>query len=186
MERKKIELLDQCRNFCLCRNILDSYCVQADLSKAQAIPEKNLLVESAKRVSGKDGVKSYNPSCRQVDYRGMVIQGVEEIFSAASAANRQLGSILNTLESEVGLLPGSIVVAPLKTKDSIMNKARSEYASRSPGPPIAWCMDIVRGSVICNTTDEIVAVMAHLDSKPNILVQRVKNRFQHPLLFLGR
>jgi tetratricopeptide (TPR) repeat protein len=181
-ERKKTELLDQCRSFALCRNVLAAYSSQAQLDSLNSIQEKNILFEAATKDDGNSSTKSYNPSCRQVDMRGMVIQSVEDIFTAAASANRHLGTVLNSLESDCGLSPGSIIVAPLKTKDAIMNKAKYDYNNRSPGPPIAWCLDIVRGSVICSTVEEIDKVVKHLCTKSNMTILRLKNRFKNPLV----
>jgi len=180
-ERKKTELLDQCRNFALCRNVLTAYSAQAQLDSLTSIQEKNFLFEAATKDDGNTTTKSYNPSCRQVDTRGVVIQSVEDIFHVASSANRQLGMLLNTLESEVGLAPSSIIIAPLKTKDAIVNKAKYDYHNRTPGPPIAWCMDVVRGSIICNTVEEIEKAVTYLNNKSNLNIVRLKNRFKNPL-----
>ncbi|KAH8069506.1 hypothetical protein JL721_5809 [Aureococcus anophagefferens] len=56
--------------------------------------------------------------------------------------------------------------------------ARNEYA-KNTAPATSWLFDVVRGSVMCATEDEIVRLYAALDKDPRRR-RRTKNRFNPP------
>ena len=70
-------------------------------------------------------------------------------------------------------------LAPLKGLARAAAKARNEYA-KNTAPATSWLFDVVRGSVMCATEDEIVGLYAALDKDPRVDIVRTKNRFNPP------
>ncbi|KAH8094059.1 hypothetical protein JL720_4048 [Aureococcus anophagefferens] len=58
-------------------------------------------------------------------------------------------------------------------------EARNEYA-KNTAPATSWLFDVVRGSVMCATEDEIVRLYKALDEDPRVDIVRTKNRFNPP------
>ncbi|KAH8050343.1 hypothetical protein JL721_11427 [Aureococcus anophagefferens] len=70
-------------------------------------------------------------------------------------------------------------LAPLKGRARAEAKARNEYA-KNTAPATSWLFDVVRGSVMCATEDEIVRLYEALDEDPRVDIVRTKNRFNPP------
>ena len=70
-------------------------------------------------------------------------------------------------------------LAPLKGLARAAAKARNEYA-KNTAPATSWLFDVVRGSIMCATEDEIVGLYEVLDKDPRVDVVRTKNRFNPP------
>ena len=63
--------------------------------------------------------------------------------------------------------------APLKGRARAAEKARNEYDTK-PAPATSWLFDLVRGSVICDTEDELVGLIRKLDADKGVEI--VRNR----------
>ena len=127
----------------------------------------------------------------------VVVHGMDELYAAAEQAQRVFAKVLYRLcdghlqEASAGVGGGvvgvkldmsQVVVAPLKGRDRAMEKAANDYGKREPGPGEAWLFDIVRGSIYCKSVQQVVAVVAALESLPPTVLQvvRLKNRFKKP------
>jgi tetratricopeptide (TPR) repeat protein len=119
------------------------------------------------------------------------VENLEELYIAARAAHDIFKTlILCTVPSELaslgfsfaanflgGTTKDSFVVPETKGEARAKEKATDDYGSRSPGPKEAWLFDIVRGAVLCDSEDEIGAVIEVL--KKHVEIIRLKNRFKH-------
>jgi tetratricopeptide (TPR) repeat protein len=72
-----------------------------------------------------------------------------------------------------------VKLAPLKGRARAAAKARNEYA-KNTAPATSWLFDLVRGSVMCATEEEIVRLYEALDKDPRVDIVRTKNRFNPP------
>ena len=82
-----------------------------------------------------------------------------------------------------------LIIASLKGIKRAKEKAQDDYEDTVPGPAFAWLYDIVRAKFVCSDVDEIVAVIASLQSQVvsdaiinncSFRIIRLKNRFANP------
>ena len=111
------------------------------------------------------------------------------------AAERSLpickDEILKLIEETNGN-PDAMKIAPLKILKRAFEKAHDDYNKRKPGHGERWLFDIVRGSLICESEEKIVSIVAYMircninmdEQSPDygsvMVVSRLKNRFESP------
>ena len=116
---------------------------------------------------------------------------VENIAQLYEAARRALPLFHDALLQLLGGEPGAVAftVAALKGVVRAGEKARDDYGGRKDaddgsevGPPEAWLFDIVRASVLCRSTQQLLRVMELVQGPGTDFweVVRVKNRFASP------
>ena len=71
----------------------------------------------------------------------------------------------------------SVLCAPLKSELRASEKMHDEYGGRPP-PYASYLLDILRGTLICDSEDEIVKCVDYLRTHATVL--RLKNRFREP------
>lgn len=76
----------------------------------------------------------------------------------------------------------NVTFAPLKGKDRAQEKARDDYSKRTPDPGVSWLFEIVRGSILFSTSEQMVAALQVLQDDPSIHLVKAKNRFRNPAL----
>ncbi|KAH8064012.1 hypothetical protein JL721_8410 [Aureococcus anophagefferens] len=112
---------------------------------------------------------------RQCALHGAPAETLDELYAVAEQAFISFAVTLTAACPD-----GAVVkLAPLKGLARAAAKARNEYA-KNTAPATSWLFDIVRGSVMCATEDEIVRLYAALDADPRVDVVRTKNRFNPP------
>jgi hypothetical protein len=103
---------------------------------------------------------------RQVD--GTPVQTIEELYYAAEAVLPRFQDFLRDVaKKKEGV---NVKLAPLKGKDRAKQKGDSDYADRecpSGGLAIGWVFDIVRGTLLCSSADQIKAVVMLLVADKN-------------------
>ena len=112
---------------------------------------------------------------RQCALNGAPAKTLDELYAVAEKASLAYGEVMTAACPDGAVLK----LAPLKGRARAAAKARNEYA-RKTAPATSWLFDVVRGSVMCATEDEIVRLYAALDKDPRVDVVRTKNRFNPP------
>ena len=146
------------------------------------------------------GRDKFDPSMRQMvlkydsvvlgegDTANLFVSGLDQLYEVAAEAAKIFTTLLKSDLASV-LVASSIFpdiarrihLAPLKGRDRAAEKARDDYSSRADGPGEAWLYDIVRGSIECDTQDQICAIVAALrELHPRVQIVRLKNRFKNP------
>lgn len=110
------------------------------------------------------------------------VQTIPDLYEAAAVAAEVFQELMNDLVEKTNLDPSMLHLAPLKGQDRAAEKARDDYSGRTPGPAVSWLFDIVRGSLECDTEDQICSVLESLfvNPDPRLQVIRLKNRFINP------
>ncbi|KAK7233486.1 hypothetical protein SO694_00104029 [Aureococcus anophagefferens] len=112
---------------------------------------------------------------RQCALHGAPAKTLDELYAVAEKALLKYGEVMTAACPDGAVLK----LAPLKGRARAAAKARNEYA-KNTAPATSWLFDVVRGSVMCATEDEIVRLYAALDKDPRVDVVRTKNRFNPP------
>ena len=112
---------------------------------------------------------------RQCALNGAPAETLDELYAVAEKALLKYGEVMTAACPSGAVL----MLAPLKGLARAEAKARNEYA-KNTAPATSWLFDVVRGSVICATEDEIVGLYAALDEDPRVDIVRTKNRFNPP------
>ena len=112
---------------------------------------------------------------RQCALNGAPAATLDELYAVAQPAFKKYAEVMTAACPSGAVLK----LAPLKGRARAAAKARNEYA-RKTAPATSWLFDVVRGSVMCATEDEIVWLYAALDKDPRVDIVRTKNRFNPP------
>ena len=112
---------------------------------------------------------------RQCALNGAPAETLDELYAVAEKALKNYAEVMTAACPSGAVL----MLAPLKGLARAEAKARNEYA-KNTAPATSWLFDVVRGSVMCATEDEIVGLYAALDKDPRVDVVRTKNRFNPP------
>ena len=128
---------------------------------------------------------TFDPNMRQMSItrKGQIVNGIEDLYMAASVGLEVFGEILLRDIAPVlgggksGVVAPAFKVAPLKQRDRAGEKARDDYSQRKDKPGESWLYDIVRGMLECDTQDQICDVAMALRAHPRVQVVRLKNRF---------
>ena len=112
---------------------------------------------------------------RQCALHGAPAETLDELYEVGNKA------LLKYAEVMTAACPDGAVLnlAPLKGRARAEAKARNEYA-KNTAPATSWLFDLVRGSVMCATEEEIVRLYEALDKDPRVDIVRTKNRFNPP------
>ena len=139
--------------------------------------EEDFLASPIDKVKDENG--RFLTFCRQQNIlgEGNVAKNIEELYEVAELALPKLETLLKTSCYKAGI--DQFTLAPLKSKSRASEKASDDYGKRQPGPDISWLYDIVRGKVVCNTGDEVLAFLSALTQGSEIL--RLKNRCKNSL-----
>lgn len=123
----------------------------------------------------------FNPSTQQISFSGSIVSSMEELLQVADAARVHFASMFEDMNQHLALDGIECKVGDLKNRVRALEKARDDYDLREPGPGISWLFDIVRGSILCSTEDEILQVVQYFQ-RPGLNVEliRLKNRFSRP------
>ncbi|KAL3934974.1 MAG: hypothetical protein SGBAC_009415 [Bacillariaceae sp.] len=70
----------------------------------------------------------------------------------------------------------------LKGKRRASEKAKDNYSKSEPGPPESWLYDIVRGSILFDTADQMIELLVRIREDETIEIIKSKNRFCNPTL----
>ena len=60
------------------------------------------------------------------------------------------------------------VVAPLKGRPRIEEKAKDDYSGRGDSPPLCWVNDVLRGSVLCEAAGDLLKCVKRLLLHPRV------------------
>ncbi|KAH8055988.1 hypothetical protein JL722_7812 [Aureococcus anophagefferens] len=125
-------------------------------------------------------VQAYAEAHGLLDPKACALHGapaktLDELYAVAEKALLKYGEVMTAACPDGAVLK----LAPLKGRARAAAKARNEYA-KNTAPATSWLFDVVRGSVMCATEDEIVRLYAALDKDPRVDVVRTKNRFNPP------
>jgi tetratricopeptide (TPR) repeat protein len=116
---------------------------------------------------------------RQVD--GTPVRSIKDLYRVAEAVLPMFQTFLCDIASEAGV---KVKLAPLKDKDRAKEKGDSDYADRecpNGSPVIGWVFDIVRGTLVCDSAEQIEAVVKLLVADKRVKkVIKFKNRFKNP------
>jgi hypothetical protein len=112
---------------------------------------------------------------RQCALHGAPATTLDELYAVAEQALLKYGEVMTAACPDGAVLK----LAPLKGRARAEAKARNEYA-KNTAPATSWLFDVVRGSVMCATEDEIVRLYEALDEDPRVDIVRTKNRFNPP------
>ena len=116
-----------------------------------------------------------------MDITGNYVTIIDDLYEAAAQTIVVFRSQLEMIAQATGAPEPTI--APLKKIERALEKAHDDYDNRVPGPSISWLYDIVRGSIECDTENQIacfITALLHTFNTDNFQVIRLKNRFVHP------
>ena len=74
-------------------------------------------------------------------------------------------------------------IVPMKSRSRSAEKAGDDYVDRFPGPGCSWVMDLIRGSIICNSVPQMKDTMVALNEAVEMVggeVVKCKNRCLTP------
>jgi tetratricopeptide (TPR) repeat protein len=116
---------------------------------------------------------------RQVD--GTPVRSVEDLYRVAEAVHEKFDAFLQNIASTAGV---NVKLAPLKGKLRAEEKGYQDYVDREcpdGGPVVGWVFDIVRGTLLCDSAEQIEAVVKLFvaDTRVTVVIT-FKNRFKNP------
>lgn len=168
-------------------HLAQKQCMLENLRRLMKMRESNELIARDKveaalrnirwRAAG-PGEKHLGEDRRQCGPDGKPAESLEALYEVAELA-RVVYSEVITDACTGGA--AEIIVAPLKGRDRAGAKARVEYEGKMP-PCYSWIFDVVRGSVLCETSDDIVRLYQALEADQRVDIVRTKNRFSPPLV----
>ena len=85
--------------------------------------------------------------------KGTPAETLDELYAVANLAFNTYAEVMTAACPNDAVLK----LAPLKGRPRAAAKARNEYA-KNTAPATSWLFDIVRGSIMCATEDEIVGL----------------------------
>ncbi|KAH8093675.1 hypothetical protein JL720_4825 [Aureococcus anophagefferens] len=112
---------------------------------------------------------------RQRALHGAPAETLDELYEVGNKALLKYAEVMTAACPDGAVLE----LAPLKGRARAAAKARNEYA-KNTAPATSWLFDLVRGSVMCATEEEIVRLYEALDKDPRVDIVRTKNRFDPP------
>mmetsp|Transcript_23238 Transcript_23238/g.44243 ORF Transcript_23238/g.44243 Transcript_23238/m.44243 type:complete len:781 (+) Transcript_23238:252-2594(+) len=136
------------------------------------------------------------PEMRQTGARGEVVQSVGELYRMAGEVKPRFDEVLRNVGERCGVKPAMVLTVPLKSKERLVEKL-SKYQARHGDqpkmqPPVSWVFDVVRGSLIARTAEQIMDLMETLRAREAVElmkgtergweISRVKNRFDKALV----
>ena len=172
------------KDFYKCRNQLRDLWSSVSTGVLETVPNVDLVEPSP---------KVFDPSLRQRDLAGQVVQSIAALNEVAIAAIPVFTSLLEEMLVALNLPLDSLHVASLKKSDRAEEKARDDYGARSDGPGLSWLFDMARASVELDDERSIKAVVDYLllatsptaegsesPAEKYQVVARLKNRFKRP------
>ena len=174
---KSEQFFDRLNHFFEMRRIVEK---QADaFDPSQKTLRIKVKAHSGGILKGKLG--RYKKEYQQRDTDDHLVRCLDGLYDAANLAQTEFESFLRQLIADVGgfNISRDLILPPLKPRDRAFEKAKKEYTHRKPGPPESWMYDIVRASIVCQTTKQLNELNKWL-SKNAHLVQ-AKNRFFNPV-----
>lgn len=150
-----------------------------DLIWTQSLSTELEMLESS-NVS--DHSIAYLSAFRQTDSKGNIVNSLSDLYATARLAQPCFENSIRSILSILQLDESSMHMAPLKGESRAVEKANDDYIDRVPGPAISWLFDIVRGAIICDTMDDVLKIVLHLQqlNLDDLKVIRLKNRFRSP------
>lgn len=143
-------------------------------------PNFSMLIDRQSLLIAPDVSGLYSSSLQQANLRGQPIRDIGELYKSAATAKSAFETIVTEIVDSSGIRSDAIVRVSLKTQESTIDKADFNYSIRKPSPSISWVYDIVRCSIVCDTPEEICALLESLDYYEGVEVVRLKNRFASP------
>jgi len=108
---------------------------------------------------------TFDPRMRQMSITGQFVTTLPELYEAANKAKPIFEAELAKLFDLTEINRNYLSVAPLKDGKRAAEKANDDYAKRNPPNEFSWLYDIVRGQILCETEQEIMAVLTYLKEK---------------------
>ncbi|KAJ1445235.1 hypothetical protein M885DRAFT_550592 [Pelagophyceae sp. CCMP2097] len=148
------------------------------------------LVVRIEAVGPDDGVGDWSDSLRQAACgTGKPVATVDELYAAAGAAKPAFDMLMRRCAKDAAArgdasprsLRGdaaTVKLAALKGVPRTVEKALHKYGDRPDS--LSWVDDIVRGTVICDSEEELVAFHALIVGSPGVDVVKLSNRFARP------
>jgi tetratricopeptide (TPR) repeat protein len=138
---------------------------------------KGIKVESVGLFAG-DQIKTEFYQ-RQID--GITpIRSIADLYRVAEAVLPLFQKLLQDIAKKGGDV--TVKLAPLKDRSRAKEKGGSDYADREcpgGGPEVGWVFDIVRGTLLCDSAEQIEAVVELLVADERVkVVVKFKNRFK--------
>ena len=170
LKRKRVEFFNHTSSFYVCRKAMNEKWASLSDGSIEAFPAVVNKIELPDN--------TFDESMRQQSLAGRVVENYTELFEAATVALLAYDLSLRALLRSLVLPDRYLIVAPLKSERRAREKANSDYHTREPGPGFSWLFDIVRASILCESTQQILAVLKALCANDNLQVCRLKNRFK--------
>ena len=124
------------------------------------------------------GEKPLGEDRRQCGPDGKPAESLEALYEVAERAHLVYSEVVTDACAKCVAEP---IFAPLKGRDRAGAKAQVEYEDKMP-PCYSWIFDVVRGSALCETSDDIVRLYQALEADQRVDIVRTKNRFSPPLV----
>lgn len=137
----------------------------------ESLPNAKVLEDFVLTATGSDD------DYRQQSTLEATAQTLEEVYQAATAMKplfeQTVNGIVDQIQNKIppeGSSSIDVQFAPLKGRQRALEKAQNEYHDKDPGPDVAWLSDIVRGSVVFETVDQIILCLELIRDSENIQI----------------
>lgn len=177
------EFLKTLRAYLDCRDQMDTKYTEVD--ELHTIAKLDVHENS-------DGIQlvdnEFKAEFQQQTVDGGPVTNVDELYAAAAIAEPIYKDIVEGFVKQIqDFLPDQkddiyVEFAPLKGTERASEKANDDYSRRNPQTGVSWLYDIVRGSICCGHSEQIVKCLELIQEDPRIFIVKAKNRFQNPTL----
>lgn len=131
-----------------------------------------------------------NCKVRQRSLSGKAVKNLVELYEVAEVILpvfvAKIDDLLKQLDEDGDSLDTKLELAPgekkLKGKERASEKAQDKYLNREAGPPESWLRDIVRGSIVFDSVEQLINFIELLCGDESIEIVKSKNRFRCPSL----
>jgi tetratricopeptide (TPR) repeat protein len=113
---------------------------------------------------------------------GDLVATLDELYVAAEIAKPIYEKTISRVIDQVcGDDRDSVIAkfADLKDRDRAQEKAGNEYVDRSHGPALSWLYDIVRGSILFSSAEQMMKCIELLQQDPSVHVVNIYNKFKN-------
>jgi tetratricopeptide (TPR) repeat protein len=119
---------------------------------------------------------------QQQTLEGDLVATLDELYVAAEIAKPIYEKTISRVIDQVcGDDRDSVIAqfADLKDRDRAQEKAGNEYVDRSHGPALSWLYDIVRGSILFSSAEQMMKCIELLQQDPSVQVVNIYNKFKN-------
>ncbi|CAJ1966465.1 unnamed protein product [Cylindrotheca closterium] len=176
--------LDHAAKYLDCRRQMDTKYEEID--EFQKIARFSVQTDSGGiEIENNDSIE-FKQEYQQQATSGTPVSSMEQLYEAAQIAEPVFKDIVTSLVDRVCTACGdsrealTLKFPPLKGRKRAREKSDDDYIHRTPDPGLSWLYDIVRGSIVFSSVDQIAACLEIMKADDAIHIVKAKNRFAKP------